>query len=134
MQASKITNLLFENLSFRNEKQKIIAANIANINTPGYKTKDVKFSSLLEEKKEKDLPLKVTNPKHIPFFIEDKPKSTYEVYEVKGLQEQNDGNNVNLDREISKMAQNKILFDAISNSIKKDAAFFKMIIDASSKN
>ena len=38
MQASSITNVLFKNLSFRNEKQKIIAANIANINTPGYKT------------------------------------------------------------------------------------------------
>jgi len=134
MQASSITNLLFKNLSFRNEKQKIIAANIANINTPGYKTKDLKFNDLLNKKKEKDLPLMVTNPKHIPFFIEDKIKSTYEVYEVKGLEEQNDGNNVNLDREISKMAQNKILFDAISNSIKKDAKFFKMVIDSSAKN
>ena len=134
MQASSITGLLFKNLSFRNEKQKIIAANIANINTPGYKTKDLKFNNLIDEKKEKNLPLTITNSKHIPFFIEDKVKSTYEVYEVKGLQEQNDGNNVNLDREMSKMAQNKILFDAISNSIKKDASFFKMIIDASAKN
>jgi len=134
MQASNITGILFKNLSFRNEKQKIIAANIANINTPGYKTKDIKFYDFVKEKKEKDLPLKITNQKHIPFFIDDNIKSKYEVYEVKGLQEQNDGNNVNLDREISKMAQNKILFDAISNSIKKDANFFKMIIDASAKN
>jgi len=32
------------------------------------------------------------------------------------------------------MAQNKILFDAISKSIKKDANWFKMVIDASAKN
>jgi len=134
MQASSITNILFKNLEYRSEKQKIIAANIANINTPKYKTKDIKFNSLIEEKKEKDLPLKITNPKHISFFIDTKKNPKYEVYEIKGLQEQNDGNNVDLDREISNMAQNRMLFYAISNSIKKDSNWFKMVVDASAKN
>jgi flagellar basal-body rod protein FlgB len=134
MEASNVTSLLFKNLSFRQEKQKIIAANIANVNTPKYKTKDIKFSDYLNQTKEKDLPLATTNPKHFDRFVSNKPKATYEIYEVQGLEEQNDGNNVNLDREISNMAQNKILFDAISKSIKKDANWFKMIVDASAKN
>ena len=133
MQASSVTDILFKNLAYRSERHKIIAANIANVNTPKYKTKDVKFENYLNKKND-DLPLKVTHKNHIPFFIEDQPKAKYEVYEVKGLQEQNDGNNVDLDREISNMAQNRMLFYAISNSIKKDSNWFKMVVDASAKN
>ena len=33
MEASSITNKLFEQLNFRGEKQKVISSNIANINT-----------------------------------------------------------------------------------------------------
>ena len=43
MEASSITNKLFEQLNFRGEKQKVISSNIANINTPDYKTKDLVF-------------------------------------------------------------------------------------------
>ena len=131
MQASSVTSVLFKNLAFRNEKQKVIASNIANINTPFYKTKDVKFNDYL---KDDSIALKVTNNKHFTHFIDEQPHTLYKVYEVKNLQEQNDGNNVDLDKEMSKMAQNKILFDAISRSIKKDANWFKMVIDASAKN
>ena len=57
-----------------------------------------------------------------------------ELYEVEGLPEQNDGNNVNLDTQMSNMSKNSIMFSAIQNSIKKDSAWFKTVIDASSKN
>jgi flagellar biosynthesis protein FlhA len=39
MEASSVTGTLFEQLNFRAEKQKVISSNIANINTPNYKTK-----------------------------------------------------------------------------------------------
>jgi flagellar basal-body rod protein FlgB len=41
MEASKVTGNLFEQLNFRGEKQKVISSNIANVNTPNYKTKDL---------------------------------------------------------------------------------------------
>jgi len=96
MQASSVTSVLFKNLAFRNEKQKVIASNIANINTPFYKTKDVKFNDYL---KDDSIALKVTNNKHFTHFIDEQPHTLYKVYEVKNLQEQNDGNNVDLDKE-----------------------------------
>lgn len=34
MEASNITNKLFDQLNFRGERQKVISSNIANINTP----------------------------------------------------------------------------------------------------
>ena len=76
----------------------------------------------------------VTNKNHIAFDTPITNKSTIKHFEVEGLEVQNDGNNVNLDQQISQMAQNKVIHGAITNSIKKDATWFKMILDASSKN
>ena len=57
-----------------------------------------------------------------------------EIYEVENLQEQNDGNNVSLDAQMSEMSKNSIMFQALQSSIKKDSTLFRSIIDASSKN
>jgi len=135
MTASNVTNLLFEQLSFRSDRQKVISSNIANINTPKYKTKDISFQSTLENKQnENDLKMFVTNKNHISSINTTQKQNTIKEFEVEGLEVQNDGNNVNLDQQISQMAQNKVIHGAISNSIKKDATWFKLIIDSSAKN
>ncbi len=56
------------------------------------------------------------------------------VYEVDNLQVQNDGNNVSLDREMSEMAKNNMVFQALQAAIKKDSALFRSVIDSSGKN
>jgi flagellar basal-body rod protein FlgB len=133
MKASTVSDLLFSKLNFTANRQKIIASNIANINTPNYKTKDISFEHTLNKKINNDLELVKTNKNHIsPSYITPKDKINY--FEVKNLEEQNDGNNVNLDQQIVKMAENKIMNKVLTNSIKKDAMWFKMIVDESSKN
>jgi len=135
MDASGVTELLFKQLNFRGERQKVISTNIANIDTPGFKTKELQFDDELEKSQSKhDLQLSTTHQNHIGFDEEVSQVKQMSIAEVKGLDEQNDGNNVNLDTQMSTMAQNSIMFSAIQNSIKKDAAWFKSIIDASSKN
>ena len=134
MKASSVTDLLFQNLSYRGKRQKIIASNIANLNTPNYKTKDLSFETHLK-KASNDLALNVTNKNHIAFDMSNnKAQSKFEVFEVKDLEEQNDGNNVNLDHQISEMSKNAVMYNAITNSIKKDSRWFKMVIEASGKN
>jgi len=134
MQPSSVTDLLFQQLNFRGERQKVISSNIANIDTPDYKTKELKFKNELDKSKyESQLKLTRTNNHHLP-LMDDSNKNSMELYEVKGLEEQNDGNNVNLDTQMSNMSKNSIMFSAIQNSIKKDSAWFKTVIDASSKN
>jgi len=49
MEASNITSTLFNNLNFRAQRQNVISSNIANINTPDYKTKDVTFENELKK-------------------------------------------------------------------------------------
>jgi len=136
MEASNISSLLFNQLSFRGDRQNIISSNIANVNTPGYKTKDLVFEHELDTlNKERDLQLKITNPKHIsPSYNDIDRINEPNLIEVKGLKEQNDGNNVSMDTQMSEMSKNKILFDAIQSSIKKDSSFFKAIVESSAKN
>jgi flagellar basal-body rod protein FlgB len=60
--------------------------------------------------------------------------SNPKLIDVKNLEEQNDGNNVNLDTQMSEMSKNKILFDAIQSSIKRDSRLFRSVIESSAKN
>ncbi len=134
MQPSSVTDLLFQQLNFRGERQKVISTNIANIDTPDYKTKELKFEDQLN-RSENDYKLKLakTHINHISFKHEEQHPNM-KLYEVKGLEEQNDGNNVNLDSQMSEMSKNSIMFSALQSSIKKDSVWFKSVIDASSKN
>ena len=134
MKPSGVTELLFEQLNFRGERQKVISGNIANIDTPDFKTKELRFKDQLEKtKNEEQLQLSTTHNQHMKLSdIND--ESNFDMYDVENLIEQNDGNNVNLDTQMSEMSKNSMMFTAVQNSIKKDSAWFKTMIDASSKN
>ncbi len=133
MESSSISNTLFQQLNFRGEKQKVISSNIANINTPNYKTKDLVFENELNAATNV-MQLKQTNSKHINSIGNISNANNQKLIDVSGLQEQNDGNNVNLDTQMSEMSKNKILFDAIQSSIKKDSRLFRSVIESSAKN
>ena len=133
MEASSISNKLFEQLNFRAEKQKVISSNIANINTPNSKTKELVFEDELNSQTN-TLKMKQTNSKHISSLDNNLSNINPKLLDVKGLQEQNDGNNVNLDTQMSEMSKNKILYDAIQSSIRRDSKLFRSVIESSAKN
>ncbi len=136
MEASGVTNLLFKHLSFRGDRQNVISSNIANVNTPGYKTKDLVFEDEMSKVKgNNELQLFTTNTKHInPSLNNINKLNEPSLVNVKGLKEQNDGNNVSMDNQMSEMSKNKIIFDAIQSSIKKDSRLFRSVIESSQKN
>jgi len=135
MEPSSVTQLLYKQLNYTSQRQKVISANIANIDTPNYKTKDLRFKNEMDKaSQDTTLELKRTSKYHMQIDKEDDKEPELATYEVDGLEEQNDGNNVNLDTQMSQQAQNSMIFSAIQNSIKKDTAWFKSVIDASAKN
>ena len=135
MEASSISNKLFEQLNFRGERQKVISSNIANINTPGYKTKELVFEDELNNSiTNNSLQLRATNSKHMTNINSSLANSNPKLMEVDNLEEQNDGNNVNLDTQMGEMSKNKILFDAIQSSIKRDSKLFRSVVESSAKN
>ena len=87
-------------------RQEAISNNIANIDTPGYSTKDVSFHATMQElMADEPIPLRVTRPEHIALgelrFAPQEP----EVFEVQNLPVHADGNNVDLDREMLKLGE-----------------------------
>src|SRR6476469_3524615 len=70
-------------------RQKLVAANIANADTPGYRTKDIAFQMEFQTLAQGEKP---------------------RVVEVPDLKVKNDGNDVNLDRESRMLSENNLRF------------------------
>src|SRR5271169_5389075 len=78
-------------------RQKLVASNIANVDTPGYKTKDIDFQFEFQTQMENQSPNVVDAP---------------------DLATKNDGNNVSLDREARLLAENALRFNMASALMK----------------
>lgn len=90
------------------DRQKLVAANIANADTPGYKTKDIDFQTEFRN------------------ALDGAPPN---IVEVQGLTVKNDGNNVNLDREARLLAENDLRFSIASNLMRGQIRTLKLAID-----
>jgi len=111
-------------------RNRVIADNIANVDTPNFKRSEVLFEDqlrqLLQEPR-KTTPLKVTNPRHIQ--VARKPASfSPEIYQVDDLSYRNDKNNVDIDTEIAKMSKNSIYYDALSTSLTQEIRLLRLAI------
>lgn len=83
----------------------VIASNIANVDTPGYKSRDIRFEQALNS----EIALAVTAPGHIR-----EAQGGCGAGEVVTVDSDPwaDGNNVELDAEVAKMTENALLFQA----------------------
>ena len=100
-------------------KQAVAAGNLANIDTPNYRTREVSFGDVLNGEVQK-LEMTVTNPKHLQGVTADRP----EALEVQGLESRRDGNNVQLDRELLTMNKAAADFSAAQAAL---SAKFRLI-------
>lgn len=94
-------------------RNSVINNNIANENTPGFKKSEVSFKATLENSLDSKLQIKRTKINHI-HGIEEKDKYTH-VYQVKDTKIKTDGNNVDIDMENSKLAENSLYFNSLTN-------------------
>ena len=88
-------------------RQKIVASNIANLDTPGFKTRDIDFQSEFQN---------VAN-------------SPPQAAEVPGLKIKNDGNNVDMDREARLLSENALRFNLASGLMRAEIRVVKSAID-----
>jgi len=135
---SKSIPLAEEALDFRALRQKLISGNLANVDTPYYKARDIRFEDVLAKEAqtlaqdEPQLEMAKTNPMHMDATDE---SSNYQAqFFFRGTHPtRNDGNNVDIDIESTEMSKNAIMFEALTNAIKKEGMIFRSVIDASSK-
>lgn len=104
-----------------NMRQKVLASNIANADTPGYKSKDVSFGNLLENK----IKLLTTDSGH---FKDQNKNGISTKITVNNDPSWGDGNNVLLNVEMSKMTENTITHDAAVKLLNSKIRMFKSAI------
>src|ERR1700712_5528024 len=87
-------------LNLLSTRQKLVASNIANLDTPGYKTKGINF--------------------HFEFMskMDAAERSDPTIFEAGGQIVKNDGNDVTLDREMRLLSETAIRFSVATNLLK----------------
>jgi flagellar basal-body rod protein FlgB len=88
-------------------RQKLVASNIANADTPGYRTRDMDFARE---------------------FRSLVPGQRPDSVEVPGLEVKHDGNNVSLDREARLLSENALRFNLASNLMKAEIRMVRSAI------
>lgn len=117
----KSATLLEKMLDVSSVKHKVIANNIANVNTPGYKKMEVSFADQLEKVLNKDSMNKFDTLQ--PKIVISKEDSSETV--------RNDGNNVDMDKEVSSLVKNTLTYSIYTQLLAKKYEVIKSAIEGS---
>jgi flagellar basal-body rod protein FlgB len=111
--------LLEKGLDAASLRNTVIANNLANVDTPGYKRSDVVFEDELKKAMSGQGRITgfVTNEKHIPIGGAAKAAVEPQVVLQNDTTMRNDGNNVDIDREMAAMAKNSIMYQVLAQEI-----------------
>jgi flagellar basal-body rod protein FlgB len=97
-------------LDLLSSRQKLVAGNIANVDTPGYLTRDIDFQF-----------------EYLASLSGDGQGSPH-VVEAEGLTAKLDGNNVSVDREARLLAENALRFQLVSGLMRNEIRELRMAI------
>lgn len=104
-------NSLQNGLDYSTLKNHTIANNIANVDTENYKAKDVTFKNLLNNELNNQFRAKRTNEKHLDFGGH--TSNDFQIVTNQDTQYNHNGNNVDIDKEMSELANNQIYYQAL---------------------
>lgn len=123
--------LLQRSMDFRSRRNNVLASNIANLETPGYKAKDLVFEQALGKAMKAHLPgpLNVTNPRHLDGrqilpLGEVRPEVIRTSNPVGNL----DDNSVDLEREMVKLGENQVVYQALTQMVSHKFSQLRMSI------
>lgn len=97
------------------ERQSLLTANLANLNTPGYKRKDLDFGITLDEEVGKSTRLEQFRRERLSRLEESTSNRL-------------DGNNVDLEREVFAIAETELRFQALADMTSKYFSGLKNVI------
>lgn len=120
-------NVLDKAADAANTRNEIITNNIANVDTPNYKRKDVSFQSYLQQALVGDDPLD-ERVKDINTHLSDFGGFIYT--DSTPLSYRLDGNNVDIDTENSMLAQNQIRYNTLVEQIGQEFARYKTVLSS----
>lgn len=101
-------------LNYSSLKQKTISNNIANVDTPNYKAKEVINEGSFKSALDSSMNAYRTNQRHYDFS---QSSGSKQVITQKNVQYNNNGNSVDVDKEMSTLAENQIYYNAVTDRI-----------------
>ncbi len=117
-----VYNLLKAGLDVSALRQETISSNISNVNTPDYKASRVEFEGHLKNAMN-NTGLKRTHENHFNTF-----SMQNMVVKQEGSEVQDNGNNVDIDYEMSELSANNIYYDSIVSQLNAKYAMVRSVI------
>ena len=122
-------NLMERFMDLAVQRHSLISGNLANIDTPGYKTADIEFEQELQSAMgQGGLSTEVTNVRHLAKKVDMEGGVVGSPREVDGLTLRNDMNNVNIDREMAEMSTNALKFSTVAQLIAEKFRILKTAV------
>ncbi|USK61959.1 flagellar basal body rod protein FlgB [Peribacillus asahii] len=104
---------LENSLDYSSMKQKVISQNIANVDTPNYKAKNVTTSSF-KEALQASMDNYRTDQRHFEFSTKSNSSA---IVTQQNVTYNNNGNSVDIDKEMTALATNQIYYNAVTDRL-----------------
>lgn len=127
----KTTDALATSMKMRQIRHSVTASNIANAETPHYHAKKVDFENALSAALDMDGTKGLSTSSKDHFAIGSTPVTEADIYDNPDIVVNNDGNTVDLEKEMSALAENSILYKSALQLINKKMASLKYAISES---
>ncbi len=98
----KTYQMLSSVLDYRSTRQKVITSNVANLDTPDFKPKDLSFPEALKSEMGSTTELTRTDPRHLPTGLPGTGSRSYTVVE---------SNKTNIDSEMMNLSENNLMYN-----------------------
>jgi flagellar basal-body rod protein FlgB len=114
-------SLLEDVLDLRSLRHKVIASNIANIDTPHYKAFDVMMEKAIEKAagKEKEITITRTQPEHLPIRHTQVDSIAPKLVTSTNTTVGGDGNSVDVDRAMADLSENNLMYNALAQIVSR---------------
>jgi flagellar basal-body rod protein FlgB len=124
-------NALSTALDYGSKRLETLSNNLSNVNTPGYKRKDVSFQAMVDAANGTDdgqsLDLATTDARHLT-LADIGAKTDPSVVTQNGGAMRPDGNNVDIDAETARLAAAQISYSGVAQMIQGQFASLKYVI------
>ncbi|MBW7454059.1 flagellar basal body rod protein FlgB [Paenibacillus sepulcri] len=112
-------------------RQRVLSDNVANSDTPEYKRSDVSFEELLDQSLSNGTPAlagRRTNARHIPIGSSSSVPAPRVVTDENSVMN-NNSNNVDIDREMSILAENQLSYNFYIQQVNHDVKMMRTAIE-----
>lgn len=128
--SSGLTALLMQKMAYLNQRQSVLAENVANADTPGYKARDLAPFTFGDAMKQANMTMAVTDPHHIV------PASMAGVnaksVKAKGYDTVPSGNSVDVESQMMEVSKTAVEYKEVTSIYHKIGTLFNIALKGTS--